>query len=777
MTNLAPSYDFGARACPLRPRANAPIADRPENARICTAIAGPRRVHGLQTTAAALNIFDLSGSTGAVIAAAIALVPAIVAHLRGRQIARFADDPALPERLFAGRHVTASWLIVTITALIFLTGWAAIWAVPLTVIAYVAAGLPLRRILYNETWSLAFYLSFVIRFFLAGWSFWLLVCALPVFTLWAGDRGWMVALAMAGGLTIFAGRQTEVIRWLVGAKPIADQPLRARFDRLAATAGLPSPHFELIDLKGGSFANAFALASLERGAVVFTSPLLERLDPDETDAICAHELAHLEYHNTRRLRRQRLICRSLVVGGAVLTPVVKLLVPSVLWLACTAWPLVVLIAIAVLVHDRQKHETASDLRACALTGNPEALVRALVKLHAMARVPRRWDADLERHMSHPSLKRRIQDIRAAAGTPPAALGDTAVFESGDGTARVVFGDETLEWIEGVSASYRVRYDRLSELRIAAAGTGHTSLLAADRAGHRWQMPVRVDDVARIQAVLDIIDSRVDTGPAPHSLQPVLIRAITFSVCIVSLNAGQLGVAMVVAMTLTRSEAPLLGAAGLASIAGAVLTWRDPGTMYGYIPDGFEAIFATVLLGGGALLLARVRPTARRGLATDLESRRRRRCRRPRVVGPVDRGRRFRRGWPSPVRARVVVNDCASAGARRRDALFDAKGISNRCGGSVGCEPHRRRGRVAAFSRSIRGGHVPAPRDRPEGANAGPSCQRVHRAIRHGRASPFARRSIDRGRLAAPQRTSLCPHRPRRRGADVARSRWGVVRRR
>ncbi|HEU4893414.1 MAG TPA: hypothetical protein VFT47_17790 [Vicinamibacterales bacterium] len=51
-----------------------------------------------------------------------------------------------------------------------------------------------------------------------------------------------------------------------------------------------------------------------------------------------------------------------------------------------------------------------------------------------------------------------------------------MVESADGTARVVFGDETLEWIEGVSASYRVRYDRLSELRIAAAGTGHPSTL-------------------------------------------------------------------------------------------------------------------------------------------------------------------------------------------------------------------------------------------------------------------------------------------------------------
>ncbi len=332
------------------------------------------------------------------------------------------------------------------------------------------------------------------------------------------------------------------------------------------------------------------------------SPLLERLDPDETDAICAHELAHLEYHNPRRLRRQRLVCRSLVVAGALLTPLQLLLVPSLAWLTCSVWPLVVLISIAVLVHDRQKHETASDLRAIALTGNPEALVRALVKLHAIARLPRRRDADLERHMSHPSLKRRIQDIRAAAGTPPAALGDAAVVESADGTARIVFHDEALEWIEGASASYRVRYDRLSELRIEATRTGQTSLLAADRTGHRWQMPVRVEDVARIQAVLDIVDSRLEISAPANLLQPLLIRAVTFSVLIVSLNAGMLGVAMVLAMTLSRSEAPLLGAAGLASLAGAVLTWRDPGTMYGYMPDGFEAIFATVLLAGGALLV-------------------------------------------------------------------------------------------------------------------------------------------------------------------------------
>jgi heat shock protein HtpX len=543
-----------------------------------------------------------SGFTVALVAAVIAFVPAIVTYVRGRRIARFADDPALPERLVAGGNVAATCFAFTIAALIAVTGAAAIWAIPLAVIAYIAASLPLRRVLYNETWSLASYLTFVIRFIVAFWSFWVLTCALPALVLWTGERGWIVALLMGLGLLLLAKRQTEVSRWLIGVTPIADESIRARFDRLAAAAGVAAPRFDVVELKGGSFANAFALPSLGRGAVVFTGPLLERLDADEADAICAHELAHLEYYNPRRLRLRRRVTRSLVVGGALLTPLLQSVMPSAVWFACAAWPAVVLIAIAALSLDQQKHESASDLRAVALTGNPEALVRALVKVHAIARIPRRWDADLERHMSHPSLKRRIQDIRAAAGTPPALLGDASLFESADGAARIVFRDETLEWIEGASASHRLRYDRLSELRIAATRTGETSLLAADRIGHRWQMPVRVDDVPRIQAVLDIVDSRLDARPLGMDFKPVLVRAATFTVCIVSLNAGLLAVAMVLAMALARPEVPLVGAAGLAALAGAVLTFRDPGPLFGLIPDGYQAAFTAVLLIGGALLV-------------------------------------------------------------------------------------------------------------------------------------------------------------------------------
>ena len=548
-----------------------------------------------------MDVFELSGPIRALLAIAIAAVPAIVTLIRGRRIARFADDPALPERLFASRRKASSVVVFTVAALLIFTGAAATWAIPLTVIAYFAAGFPLRRTLYNETWTLAVYLSFMLRLFVSAWSFWLLVCGLPALALSAGERAWVIALGAGGALMLLASRQTEFMRWLMGAKAVPE-PLRARFDRLLAATALAAPHFEFVDLKGGAVANAVALPSLHRSAVVFTGPLLQRLDPDETDAICAHELAHLEYYNTRRMRQRRVISRLLVAAGAVLAPLMLAAAPSIAWFACAVWPIVVLMAIAALARDRQKHETASDLRAVAMTGNPEALVRALVKIHAMARVPRRWDAELERHMTHPSLKRRIQDIRAAAGTPPAALGHTAAFDSADGTARVVLGDESLEWVEGSSASYRVRYDRLSDLRIAATRTGETILLAADRAGHRWQMPVRGDDVPRIQAVLDIVDVRVEIRPQASTAQPVMVRAAALVVCVVSLNAGMIAVAMVLALTLVRPEGPLLGASGLAAIGGALLVWRDSGGVFGFVPGEFQFAFGAVLFAAAAILL-------------------------------------------------------------------------------------------------------------------------------------------------------------------------------
>src|SRR5262249_3712232 len=153
-------------------------------------------------------------------------------------------------------------LIFTIALLVVVTGPSAIWAIPLTLIAYLAAGWSARRILYEETWGLGVYLSFMIRFFVANWSFWLLVTTLPAIARSAGDRAWIVAAVMGPLLMLYAARQAEVIRWLIRARPITDEAIRARFDRLVAACGIAAPRFEVIDLQGGRLANGFALPSL-----------------------------------------------------------------------------------------------------------------------------------------------------------------------------------------------------------------------------------------------------------------------------------------------------------------------------------------------------------------------------------------------------------------------------------------------------------------------------------------------------------------------------------
>ena len=155
---------------------------------------------------------------------------------------------------------------------------------------------------------------------------------------------------------------------------------------------------------------------------------------------------------------------ALVAGGALLSPVVRLMFPPAQLASLILWEIVLVAAIVLLARDRQKHETASDLRAIALAGDPDALVRALIKIHAFAYLPRRWDTEWERHATHPSLARRIQAIHAAAGTAPASLAEPATFAGADDSSSVTFHDTLVSWNEGGAATYSIDYRRLTMLR-------------------------------------------------------------------------------------------------------------------------------------------------------------------------------------------------------------------------------------------------------------------------------------------------------------------------
>src|SRR5262249_27580579 len=152
------------------------------------------------------------------------------------------------------------------------------------------------------------------------------------------------------------------------------------------------------------------------------------------------EVAHFDHFTPRRIRRTQLINRVLIVVGVTLPLLVAFAnLRATVWLSWL-WPILVLVAVGRRAAKSQQHETESDIRAAALCGDPEAMVRGLVKLHLHARIPRRYAADIERAATHPSLVRRIQAIRAGGPAAIEQLGSATVVQSTRAGSWVVLDD-------------------------------------------------------------------------------------------------------------------------------------------------------------------------------------------------------------------------------------------------------------------------------------------------------------------------------------------------
>jgi len=369
---------------------------------------------------------------------ALALVPAALRWWWGRSIARRLDDPVIAERLVA--HNTRVGVATGACAMLIMSGWPSAfpWTMPLLVAAQSVAGYPLRKALYGETWSLAGSLAFKARLGTAVFGFWVLLALTPWLASMASSYDWLVGLALAAMLSCWSHYYTDLTRTILRARPVADPLLLERFHGLVAQCGIPVPRFEYVEMRGGVLANALALPSLRRSAVLFTDTLLSRLTADETVAICAHELAHLEHYDRRRLRRLAVLSYGLIATAAATAPLDRLLFGAYRGAGMLIWPVAMLVALAIRGRHRQRNETVSDARAVELTGNAEAVASGLTALYVLARVPRRWDQRRERNATHPSLARRLRDIRAAAAAPAPELRGPASFPAASGTASVMF---------------------------------------------------------------------------------------------------------------------------------------------------------------------------------------------------------------------------------------------------------------------------------------------------------------------------------------------------
>lgn len=238
---------------------------------------------------------------------------------------------------------------------------------------------------------------------------------------------------------------TSMIRKLSHSRPVSRQEepeLYNLLENLCISRGIPMPKFEIIETDAlNAFASGISDASY---SITVTRGLMNSLPPDELEGVLAHELTHIINRDVRLLivtiiftglfgflaqmawsnirygllfgsgRRDR---NNNGASGLILIA----LITVILWLGYMA-TLLMRFALS------RRREYMADAGAVTLTKNPEAMMRALMRISGRDKIPGAT-ADIammciENHVpfmgifaTHPPIKARIQAISDTTNTP------------------------------------------------------------------------------------------------------------------------------------------------------------------------------------------------------------------------------------------------------------------------------------------------------------------------------------------------------------------------
>ena len=427
----------------------------------------------------------------------LSLLPAIVHWWWTRSVADPAASAVLPERHLSITQRVSFVTVLCVVTIIIGAGWQAVWILPVQFVALAASTYRTRRAMFGETWPFRRYLSWRARFHAGMFGLWWFVAFAPTLIAQASPAWtwWLTALSLAIALAWhhWSGR---ILLWLLRASPLNRPDLDAHFQRVFSGARVPTPPLWRAGFEGGRLANAFAMITLERRGVLFLDSLLDLLPPEQITAILAHEVAHLEQFHRRRLLGIYITMTLLIVLLMAGSGVAALIVPG---FEAWSWILsVVGVFTAMWLRARrmQTHETDADLRAIELCGDPDALIRGLIRIYEINHIPRRWSSVTEERATHPSLARRIRTIRdriAATHAAPEPIERLVVASSEPGRWAVLDHHRVaFVWIDGLSRRSQaeaddpgdsatildrasrvemVTFDQLCELRLSRRAVG------------------------------------------------------------------------------------------------------------------------------------------------------------------------------------------------------------------------------------------------------------------------------------------------------------------
>lgn len=201
--------------------------------------------------------------------------------------------------------------------------------------------------------------------------------------------------------------------------------LYAILDELATRANLPqAPRLYLVSEPG---INAFAVGTPRHSAIALTDELLRLLDWRELTSVLAHETSHISNRDVLVLGLADLFSRltgALSILGQIL---LILALPMILWSDVTiSWLAIALLifapylsALTQLALNRAREYNA-DLNAVRLTGDPEAMMKTLIKIEQyqggfwerLLRPGRRGRDASSLLRTHPTMEERVERLRA-----------------------------------------------------------------------------------------------------------------------------------------------------------------------------------------------------------------------------------------------------------------------------------------------------------------------------------------------------------------------------
>jgi len=345
---------------------------------------------------------------------ALGLLPALYELRLRRILLSLLDDPTLASRVVLSRTTRLLVASLAAVAVVAATAQPAAAAAPFAV-AWVASAHTRRRV-YDETWGVVARTRQAVGFVAVYLGPSVLAGVVPLLCAPLGWLGVPVGLlAFATGIAWLTS-PTRVARLLLHHELVPNAALRADLQAVSDRATCPAPASAMVGLPGGVLASAIAVADERRPASLLGRTLVDELPPDQVLALHAHGLAHLEQRRGAAARPARLRVVALLVVGALLSPPLLAVVDHPLPLALG----IAAACFAALLVGRPIGAAGTpelDRRAVELGAAPQALLDALVALHARSLLPRQPGARAEARAAPPSLAPRIQALRAEFDLP------------------------------------------------------------------------------------------------------------------------------------------------------------------------------------------------------------------------------------------------------------------------------------------------------------------------------------------------------------------------